>query len=376
MSASKQMIASWLTVAAVVGLVEAAHGQGRELPRAEVRGVVKSVDVAAGTITVSLGEGREGVKEKTFALAKNVEVAIGAVAAGRASLFKEGKLADLAAGTRVGLTLSADQKTAESIAAEGPIVRGQLKAVDAAKNTLTIAMQAGRDQPGEEKTFTVAAGAEIAIDDGRGRRFAVREAKLADLNPGALVTAWLSLDMGQAQGVLAEGPTYFGAIKAIDAAKKTLTLLVRPPRGDDAGEEKTLTVAGNAVVLLDDGKGRRLSLKESKLADLPVGSAAAARLSMDQSAVMLLRVEGPILTGFLKSVDAEKGTLVLAIPKGRDDAEEKSLLVAKDARIAIDGAEAKLANLKVGEGGSLIQVRLSLDQKTVQAIIARQERPR
>jgi hypothetical protein len=378
MSARKQGIAGWLLVAAVaLGMAERTNGQVREPQRPEVRGVVKAVDAGAGTITVVVGEGREPATDKTFSLAKHVEVAIGpGVAIGRGGLFKEGKLADLAEGVRITLTLSADQKTVESILAEGPIVRGQLKAVDTKKNTLTIGLPAQREQAGEEKTYALAPNTEVAVDDGRGRRFSVKEAKLTDLAPGAQVTAWLSLDSKQVQAILAEGPSLYGTIKALDPAKKTLTLVVRPPRGDDAGEEKTLTVSSDAVVLLDDGKGRRLSLKEGKLADVPTGAVAAVKLSVDQASVMFIRAEGPTLTGLLKAVDPDKGILVLTIPKGRDDAEEKTLTVAKDARITIDGNEAKLTNLKVGDNGPLIQVRLSLDQKTVLLVLARQPQPR
>ena len=45
------------------------------------------------------------------------------------------------------LTLSADQKAVESILAEGPIVRGVLKGVDAEKHTLAISMAQGRGEP-------------------------------------------------------------------------------------------------------------------------------------------------------------------------------------------------------------------------------------
>ena len=42
----------------------------------------------------------------------------------------------------------------------------------------------------------------------------------------------------------------------------------------------------------------------------------------------------------------------------------------------IDGVESPLANLKVGENGTALQLRLSLDQKTVQQVQARQVQPR
>ena len=85
-------------------------------------------------------------------------------------LFKEARLADLAAGTTVRLSLSADQKVVDNIIAEEPTLRGVLKTVDARKNTLVLSMQAGREPAAEEKSFVLASDAEIVVDDGRGRR--------------------------------------------------------------------------------------------------------------------------------------------------------------------------------------------------------------
>ena len=390
MSPRTHGISSGLLVTAVaLGLAGLTFGQerGRLPQRAEVWGMVKSMDAGAGTLTISVpvGGGREAravrepaPQDKTFPLAKTVEVAIGGDFGRGGGLFKEGKLADLTAGVRVGLTLSADEKTVESILAEEPTVRGRLTGVDATKNTLTISgAPSRREEAGEEKTYAVAPDAEIAVNDGRGTRFSIKEGKLAELAKGAEVTARLSIDRKQVQSVLAEGPVAYGTIKALDAAGSTLTLVVRPPRGDDAGEERALLVSPDAVVMLDDGKGRRLSVKRGKLADVPTGSAAAVRLSVDQTQVMSIRAEGPSLTGLLKGVDAEKGILIIAIPKGRgEEPEQKTFTVAKDARISLDGNETKLADLKVGDPGTALQLRLALDQKTVQVIMARQFQPR
>jgi len=357
-----------LLLAAALCSADSALGQIREAPRPEARGVVKSID--AGSITILSGEGRDAAGEKTFTLAKNVELAIGTVGTGRFGLFKEGKLADLSAGSRVLLTLAADQKTVESILADGPTVRGQIKSVDAGKGILTLTVLGlQRDSSGEEKALVVAPDAEIAVDDGRGRRFSLKEAQLADLTQGSLVTASMSIDGKVVQSVVAEGPTVQGAIKAIDAGKKALTIVTPPGRVEP--EERTLTVANNALVLVDDGKGKRLSLKETKLENIPVGSAVSLRLSPDQSLVMTVRGEGPTMFGLLKAVDAAKGVVVLALPRGRGDApEEKTLAVAKDARVQMNGVETPLANLKVGDD-SFVQMRLSLDQSSVQSIIAR-----
>jgi len=398
MFASKHRITSLLLVA-VVALAVTLPGTGQERVRdggraqKSVSGVFKSADAAASTITITVtvaqergGEVRReapATEDKTFSLAKNVEVVVssrGGVRGGRGGgdgLFKEVKLADVAAGAMVFLSLAADDKTVDTVVAEGPTLRGLIKAVDATKNSITIAQpsrggRGGEVEAGEEKTYTLAPDADLAVDDGRGGRFAVKEAKLADIAQGALVTARLAVNLNQIQSLTAEGPSYQGTIKAIDAAKKTLTLVGRSAgRGDDAGEEHALTVSPDAVILLDDGCGRRLSVKEGKLADVPAGAAAAVKLSVDQSLVMQIRIEGPTLAGQLKAVDAEKRIITIAIPRGRgDEPEEKSLPVAKTARVNIDGADSNLANLKAGDDSLLVQLRLSLDQKTVVSVSA------
>ena len=366
MSMHKLAIAAGLLVAALlVGLTPRSSGQFRDPSRGDVRGVVKSIKDKQ--ITLSIGEGRDAAAtERSWPLSEDVEVAIGT---SRGGIFKKANTADLLPGTHVGLTLSADQKTVEAIVAESPTERGVLQAVDPVKKTITVKQQTFRDRNaiGAEKVYTVAADAEIAMDDGRGRRYSIREAQLADLSVGAEVTLRLGLDKKEAQSIVAEGATETGIVKSIDADKRTLTL-TRSSRGDNA-DERTLSIAKDATILVDDGRGRRLSLKEVKLADVPVGSLVAARLAADQEMVMLLKAGGPMLTGLLKAVDADKLTITISIPKGRDDAEELTRNVAKDARISAEGGEVKLSSLKPGDD-VFVNLRLSLDQKTVQSIQA------
>jgi RNA polymerase sigma factor (sigma-70 family) len=346
--------------------------------RQEVRGLVKSVDVKAATISVTIGGGRGADPvDKTYALAKDVEVAVGSSGGARFSgatgLLKEGKLADLTEGLGVSLLLSADQKTVESILAEEPTVHGLLKAVDAKQNKLTISSpKRGRDADAEEHTYSVAANAEIALDNGRGLRHSLREGQLGDLSAGAIVTLRLSLDRQQVLGVLAEGATLSGLLKAIDPDKRTLTVTSGAGRGE-AVEEQTVTIARDALVVVDDGKGRLLSRKEARLADVPVGAAVALKFSADQTVVMAVRAEGATLFGVLKGVDPAKETITISMPRGRgEDADEKTVVVVRDARITLDGKEVKLADLKAGDTPPHIHLRLTLDQKAAQSVTAGQ----
>lgn len=349
-------------------LVALAQPGGRGPAMPEVRGLVKVVDAVKNTITVATGGDRVNPpEEKTFALAQDVEVAFGAPL-GRTGVFKAAKLGDVTAGVQVLLSLTADGKTVTSILAEGPVVRGLLKSVDVNKGTITIATAPGRGGEGEEKVISVAKGAEIGVDDGRGRRFSVKQAKLADLGGGGHVTAWLALDGKEAQAILAEGATTFGTVKSV--AKDKLTLITGAGRGGQPGEERTFTLPADAPVLLDDGKGRRLSVKEGLAADIPTGASAMLRLTPDGSAVALVRIEGAVVSGMVKGVDATKGTITYALPVGRNEnAEEKTLPVATDARILIEGTETKLGDLKIPETGLPASLRLTLDGKSVQGLM-------
>ena len=138
--------------------------------------------------------------------------------------------------------------------------------------------------------------------------------------------------------------------------------------------EQTVELAGDAVVLLDDGRGRRLSVKEGKLSDLPVGAAVILRMSVDQRYATLVRAEGPTLPGQIRAVDATAGTITIARVSRGENLDTKTLPVAKDARIVIDGVETKLADIKITDTGPFVTLRLSLDQKTVQSIQTVQSR--
>lgn len=373
--------ASLLAATAVFGFVTTAQGQGREgfgRPGGDVRGLVKSVDVKTGTITLTTGGGREAAPtEKTFSLTKNVEVCVPAGGGLRSGgVFKEIKLTDITEGMTVSLGLSGEQ--VDAIIADEPTVKGILKTVDVKKNTLTVnqgpGAGAGRGEaaPDVEKTYTITADTEIAVDDGRGRRHSIREAKLDDLAEGSIIVLRLSLDKKSVTSIMAEGATVAGIVKEVIPAKRAITVHLGGGRGGEGGEDRTIAIAKDALILIDDGKGRRLSVKESKLADVPVGAMIVAKFAGDQGFVMTVKIEGPQLFGILKGVDAEKGAITIGIPKSREELEEKTYPFAKDGRVSVDGKTASLADLKVGENGPFIQLRLSLDQRTAQAVSVNQ----
>jgi|GEM_PF-2071825 len=368
--------AALLALALSAGVVTA-QVPGRPAPPRETRGTVQSTDAKARTLTVMTGDGRTPPAEKKFTLAKDAEIAIGIGTQPR-GIYKAGKLEDLGTGAVVTLTLAeGSDDSVTSVAANGPVLRAVLKSVNADKKQLSATVQpnAPRSAEANEQTFALAADAEIGVDDGRGRRFSVREATLADLIEGAGLMLQLSTDGKTALSVIAEGPSLSGAVLENDADKSQLKLRVAPTMPGEEPGEKTIDVADDAVVMLDDGRGRRLSLSAGKLADIPTGALVRVRMSGDQKQAVYVSAEGPQTGGLVKGVDAEKRTITVAMFVTRGQApEEKTLAVAADARIMVDNQPAGLEAVKPAENGPFANLRLSLDQKTVQAISILQNR--
>lgn len=370
----------WLGSLAMIAIVtitgQPAAGQpfGRGPAGREMRGVVRSVDAPAGTITVTVGDGRQGgagaAAEKTFAVDKNAEVALGD-GSGRRLLLKEGKLADLAAGTSVALSLTDDEQTVKTILAQGPQVRGTLKSIDTAQRQIVVTLApTQREQAAEEKSYALSPQVEVGVDDGRGRRFSIKEGKVTDLVAGAPVTLQVSGDQKEVLSVVVEGPTVSGTVKSLTTGGNSMTITVGGFGGRETAEERTIHVADDAVVLIDDGKGRLLSLKEGQRADIPCGAMVRVKLSPDQKAAAQIIAEGPILAAVIRNVDAAKRVITVAFGFARGAApEEKSFPVAEDARIVINNQTAGLGDIQVADNGPFAMLRLSLNQQQVQGII-------
>src|SRR5262249_19040593 len=106
-------------------------------------------------------------------------------------------------------------------------------------------------------------------------------------------------------------------------------------------------------------------------ADLPTGTRVNVTLSVDQKTARSIFADGPQLGGgVVKAVDAGNSTLTFDDDKAPAPWAGKTLPVARDARIRIDGKEpCRLADLPKGAVVN-VNVALCVDQKTVRYIDA------
>jgi RNA polymerase sigma factor (sigma-70 family) len=317
-----------------------------------VQGILKAVNVGNGTITatVALTKG-EPATDKTFDVARNAKLFIddGQVP-DKSKPAKQPGLADLPANAVVFLKLSADRKVVGSIRAEGRTVTGLVKAVDGAKNTIAITITT-KGAPDVDRTFPVAKAAQVSIDDGKDKVKPADAPRLTDVPVGAQVALRLALDGQSVVAVRAEGANVHGTVKAVDAARSTLTL-----HDKEVEDGKTYGVLPDAAVFLD-GAG-----KVKKLSDVPVGSVVDLKLLADQKTAREIRARGPTVAGTVVGTAGNDSVTL------RDKEGEQTFAVARGARILID--EEKQGKLTELIDGTVAQVRLSVDKATVLEIRA------
>jgi len=328
---------------------------------ADVRGVVKAVDVFRNTMAIYPGKKLAG--EKAFALASDVKVLLDD-GTGEKSGFQEGKLADLADGVVVTLSLSADQKQVVRIWVEGPTVQGILKAADAANHTITASVALTKGEPAVDKTFAVVRNVKIAIDDGRvkDKSKPAKASGLADLLPNAVVFLKLSADWKVVGSIRAEGPSVTGVLTAVDAGKRAVTVAVAPAKGEPA-VEKNFAVDPIAHVFIDDGKAKDKT-RSNSLADLPAGAIVTLRLALDQQAAVAIRAEGvSIHAGHVIAIDATNRTITLSDKlKGTS-----TYAVVKGAAVFVDDKD-EARQLADVPAEAVVNLKLLADQKTVREI--------
>jgi RNA polymerase sigma factor (sigma-70 family) len=289
-------------------------------------GTVKAVDVVGSTITY--GErAQDGGAGRMFNVPTDLVISIDG---------KAGNLAGIPAGACANLQLFADQTTVRNLSVEGAQVNGIAKTVDAAGRTITV----------NDTTYRVAPGAHVSIDHAPG--------KLEDVPAGANTILNLQVDQKTVLRISAAGNSDFGTVKAVDAAGGTITVTGGPP------EDRVYIVPANAPISIDG--------KAGALAAIPVGAGLhALNLRADQKTVLNINVVGPSLHHVgVKAVDPVARTITLD-DKAPNGFAGKTLVVAADANLQLDGKPAKLDAIPVG---AFVNLGLSVDSQTARNVQA------
>jgi small nuclear ribonucleoprotein (snRNP)-like protein len=309
-----------------------------------VTGLVKGVDGARNTITITISAKGQPDVDRTFPVVKAAQVFIDdGTAKVKAKPADARLIADVPVGAQTTLRLSLDGRSVVAIVAEGPGVQGTVKAVDGAKNTLTL-----HDKEVEDgKTYSILPDAAVFLDGKYERK------KLSDVPVGSVVDLKLLAGQKTARDIRSYGPTVTGSV-AGNAGDDSITL--REKEGD-----KTFAVARDARILIDEKTA-------GKLTDLIDGTVAQLRLSADQATALEVRAEGPSFRGTVKAVDADKNIITLTIgAKNGMGGEDKEFKLTKETVVLteINGAALKLTDVRTEKE---VILRLSIDQKAATRI--------
>jgi hypothetical protein len=223
----------------------------------------------------------------------------------------------------------------------GPSVAGIVKALDTAKNTITVTVLVKPDKKEtEEKTYDIAKDAKVLLDEARTKEEKPAEGKLADLIEGTHVVLELAPGGKSVVQVSARGPSLQGQVKSVDAKTPALTLTHKQK---DGLKEETLALAKEARIMLNDGLSKEGKDKEGKLDDLTEGTPVLVHMSVDRKRALEIRPQGETVQGTLKGYDAGNLTIGVTV-KENGAVVEKSYTVAKEARLTdlSDGAPVAL----------------------------------
>lgn len=190
---------------------------------------------------------------------------------------RPGKVEELSVGMVAALECKAGQGPVVSITVQGPTIGGEVKSIDAEKQTITI-VSSRRGATGEQ-TLPIGTGAVVTVDGQPG--------KLSDLQPGMAVALRLTMDrktvaaITRSKGKGARGAdapqagagrgsdnSVSGKVSSLDVSGKTITLVT----GRGGGEHK-LTVASDVKVTIDG--------KDAALADIKVDDRAVVKLGAE-----------------------------------------------------------------------------------------------
>ncbi len=228
-----------------------------------VRGIVAKV---SGNKIVLEGE----KTARTFPLTAEAKVIVNGQAA---------KLADVPAGSKVTITLTADESAALAVVAGGekpgdkPPLSGKITAVDVAARTIALAT---KGEGGQGVTIKLADNAKILVDG--------HNAKLDAVPKGAWASfALVSAKEGQpreASVVIVHGPTVNGTIQQIDRGSITIK-----------------TEKNDRVLQLLPTTKVSINGQDAKVTDLKIGDRVQLTLSANETAAVLIATGKKVTDG-------------------------------------------------------------------------------
>jgi RNA polymerase sigma factor (sigma-70 family) len=238
----------------------------------------------------------------------------------------------------------------------GPTIPATVTSIDGNKFTITVSVQKGKGtKETMEQTFELVQGAKVLVNDGKKKGDAGKEVALTHLKAGDHVYLQLSADQKKVREITVGPSSIYGQVKALDTASNILTVTFKSQQGL---QEKTLSLASDTKVLLNDGLTKGTSDVEGKIADLTEGTSITVRVSaLVQKTALDIRIQGIGVLGTLKGVDVGSNQITITV-KEDGMLVDKTFTVAKNARMP-----GTLGDLSAGK---LVNLRLSVfDKKSV-----------
>ena len=217
---------------------------------------------------------------------------------------------------------------------------GKVASVDAKANTIMLATKG--DGGVVEKLFPLAQGAKVFIDG----KEANLEAVPKNANASFIANASKDGMLPQITELRITGSSVVGVIKQVDSTSVTL---------DSEKNPRTIKLAADGKVTING--------KDAKLADLKAGDKVAVTTTADESGAILIATGAKVggdgdkpgvkpekvakFGGKIAAVDATAKTVTISVGKG-DAIKEVPVKLTADAKITIDGKEAKIADLVKG----------------------------
>ncbi len=317
-------------------------------------GTIKSVDSANGMVTITTKGGTELV----------LQVASNSSIKARGSSVT---LANLAAsvGSEVITRFNAETKTIAEASADADIktkaeiganldLHGTIKAVDAAKGTMTIVTDNGADV-----VVKIAPDTTITVDGVGGVLSTVTGVTGLGLSVGSRIDGQYDTSTGTVGQLKSESTVKAtGTIKAVDVLSGTITIT------NQTGTDLALKVESKTRLL---GNGSMVTLASLKTL---VGSEATVAYSQQSKVIGEMNVRGQAETttrviGTLKAISPAEGTVTIATATSGDVV----LKVAADSKVLVGGTVSTLANLAASIG-SQVTIEYNVQTKVATSVAA------